>query len=456
MSVDDERECASTPPMGWNSWDCFGNSVTEGEVLANARFMSERMLGVGWDTVVVDIQWHDPKATGTHYNPRAQLVLDEYGRPEPAVNRFPSAEDNNGFGPLADKIHEMGLKFGLHIMRGVPRLAVERGLPIAGTALTAADIADRKSTCDWNGDNYGIDHSKSGAERYYESVIEKFAGWGVDFVKVDDMIGPYHADEISAFSRAVRRSLRPMVLSLSPGRSLSLVHAEHLRDHADMWRVSADLWDRWSDVYSQFDRLSQWSSWSKPGSWPDADMIPLGHIGIRAEEGPGRRSRLTPDEQTTLMTLWCFARSPLMFGGDLPTSDPDTIALLTKPELLDVHRYGLNQQQLLREGEVVIWGADDSRGHARHIAIFNLNDHPVDYAVPFTSIGAEENDLDGLVDPVWGLQLSGRLDAHASTFIKLPSRNEVGAILPPASSVAASDHCRREAPGQGEMIGTHP
>ena len=455
MSDGDQRESAFTPPMGWNSWDCFGNSVTEEEVLANARFMSERMLDAGWDTIVVDIQWHDPEATGTHYNPHARLELDEYGRPEPAANRFPSAAGGEGFGPLAHKIHELGLKFGLHIMRGVPRLAVERRLPVAATSVTAADIADRKSTCDWNSDNYGIDHSKPGAQRYYDSVIEKFAGWGVDFVKVDDMIGPYHADEVSVFSSAVRRSPRPMVLSLSPGRSLSLIHAEHLQDHAEMWRVSADLWDRWSDVYSQFERLSRWSSWAKPGSWPDADMIPLGHIGIRAEEGPDRTTRLTREEQMTLMTLWCFARSPLMFGGDLPTSDPDTIALLTHRELLDVHRYGLNQQQLLHEDGVVIWGADDSRGSGRHIAIFNLNDHPVEYAVPFTTIGAEENDLDGLLDPTWGRQVYGTLGAHASTTIQLPRRDRVQAALPATSSLAVSELYGRDELEEGEKVGTH-
>ena len=420
MILNDASSLGSSPPMGWNSWDCFGNSVTEAEVLANAQFIAQHMSHVGWDTVVVDVQWHDPDATGTEYNPRAALRLDPYGRPLPAENRFPSAAGGAGFAPLADRVHELGLKFGLHIMRGIPRLAVERGLPIAGTSLTASDIADRSSTCDWNTDNYGVDHTRPGAGRYYDSLIQLFADWGVDFVKADDMIGPFHAEEVTAFAAAVKHSPRPMILSLSPGRSLSTVHVDTLKRSAHMWRISADLWDRWPDVEAQFERLAQWAPDAEAGGWPDADMIPLGHIGIRAEEGPDRMSRLTPAEQRTLMTLWCFAKSPLMVGADLPTSGREVVDLLTDEDLLDVHRYGTNQRQLLREAGVVVWAADNSRDASRHLAVFNLADRVSVYAVPFTSLGIEPGQLEGVTDPVWGKQWRGELAAHACTTIRVP------------------------------------
>jgi alpha-galactosidase len=419
--TNDTTGVAATPPMGWNSWDCFGNSVTEAEVLANAEFLATEMAPSGWDTVVVDIQWHDPDATGTHYNPEAALVLDSFGRPIPAVNRFPSAAGGAGFAPLADRVHALGLKFGLHIMRGIPRLAVERGLPVAGTSVSAADIADTSSVCDWNTDNYGIDHARSGASGYYESVIQLFAAWGVDFVKVDDMIGPFRAEEVAAFSAAVARSPRPMVLSLSPGRSLSTVHAETLAQMAQMWRISADLWDRWSDIEHQFERLALWAPVAGPGTWPDADMIPFGHIGIRAEEGPDRMSRLTSAEQRTLMTLWCFAKSPLMVGSDLPTSDREVIELLTDRELLDIHRFGANQRQLLREGGLVVWATVDSRDGSAHFAVFNLTDASIDYAVPAASLGIQPDAVDGATDRVWGKQWSGVLPAHGCATLHVAS-----------------------------------
>src|SRR5699024_4014784 len=104
----------------------------------------------GWNTVVVDIAWYDPTARAHGYNADAPLTLDEYGRPVPAPNRFPSAAHGAGFGPLARKVHDLGLKFGVHIMRGIPRLAVDRDLPIHGTQVRASEIADLDAVCEWN------------------------------------------------------------------------------------------------------------------------------------------------------------------------------------------------------------------------------------------------------------------------------------------------------------------
>ena len=98
--------------MGWNSWDSYGTTVTESEVLANARFMAEHLKDAGWDTIVVDIDWYDPTARAHGYNANAPLILDEYGRQLPDPERFPSAADGHGFAPLAEQIHAMGLKFG--------------------------------------------------------------------------------------------------------------------------------------------------------------------------------------------------------------------------------------------------------------------------------------------------------------------------------------------------------
>jgi len=387
-----------SPPMGWNSWDCFGTSVTEAEVLSNAQYMAGALLAHGWDTVVVDIQWYEPTARAGGYNDDAPVVLDGWGRPVPAPNRFPSAAGGAGFAPLARKVHDLGLRFGLHLMRGIPRRAVEADLPVLGTDAHASDIADRRSTCEWNSDNFGIDHSQPGAQAYYDSIAALFSEWGVDYVKVDDMLGPFYDAEIAAFSRAIRGAGRPMVISLSPGRMLSTVHAQELLNNADIWRISNDVWDRWSDLREQFDRLAMWAPFTGGGRWADADMLPLGRIGIRAEQGAERDSRLTADEARTMMTLWVIARSPLMFGGDLPQTDPVTLGLMTNDAVLEILRGSMNNRQVLRDRELVVWAADSTHRSRTYAALFNLGDTPRAAEIPLSSLGVP---VAGTVTDLW-------------------------------------------------------
>lgn len=409
------RTAAPTPPMGWNSWDCFGSSVTEAEVLANAEFMAAHLLKHGWDTIVVDIQWHEPTARAGGYNENAPVILDDWGRPMPAPNRFPSAADGAGFAPLARRVHDLGLRFGLHIMRGIPRKAVEQELPILGAEVRASDIADRSSTCWWNSDNFGIDHSQSGAQAYYDSLAALFVEWGVDYVKADDMIGPFHDREVAAFSRAITNASPSMVLSLSPGQMLSTAHAESLRQNADIWRVSADLWDRWPDVRGQFDRLAMWAPFTGGGGWADADMLPLGRIGIRAEEGEERESRLSAAEARTMITLWTMARSPLMFGGNLPQTDPETLKLLTNDAVLKVLRASTENREVVRHEGLAVWVANATDGPIRYVALFAIGDEPVEFDLPLTSVG-----LSG-PSSATNLWTGEKLDVHTSIVGHLPA-----------------------------------
>jgi hypothetical protein len=182
---------APTPPMGWNSWDAYGTTVTEADVKANADVMASGLKQFGWQYIVIDIQWYEPFAKAHGYRPNARLQMDEYGRLIPAVNRFPSSANGQGFKPLADYVHSKGLKFGIHILRGIPRQAVEENLSIFGSDMKAADIADKKNTCAWNTDLYGVDMTKPGAQAYYDSIVAQYAKWGVDFIKADDMGRPY-------------------------------------------------------------------------------------------------------------------------------------------------------------------------------------------------------------------------------------------------------------------------
>ncbi|UXY24022.1 glycoside hydrolase family 27 protein [Streptomyces cynarae] len=412
------------PPMGWNSWDCYGTTVTEDEVLANAVFMRDHLLAHGWDTVVVDIQWYEPTARAHGYNTDAPVVLDAYGRQLPAPNRFPSAAAGAGFAPLAQRVHDLGLRFGLHIMRGIPRRAVAARLPVAGTGFTADEVADTGSVCPWNSDNYGLNHDHPGAQAYYDSQVAQFADWGVDFVKADDMLFPYHEREIAAYALAIERSGRPIELSLSPGTDVSLARLDHLREHATMWRICDDLWDRWEDVEAQFARMARWAPWQSERGWADADMLPLGHVGIRAERGEDRLCSLTHAEQTSLLTLWLISRSPLMMGGDLPTSPPETIDLLTNDEALAVLWHSRDNREVLRERDLVLWTAGDVDGRTRYAAVFSLADAPSRVAVPLGSIGAG---ADHHVREVWtrgdvphdGRDLRLELPAHGACLFRL-------------------------------------
>ncbi|MFC8680257.1 alpha-galactosidase [Microbacterium ureisolvens] len=387
----------ATPPMGWNSWDSYGTTVTEAEVLANAEFMAEHLLRHGWDTIVVDIDWADPTARSHGYNESAPLVIDGFGRVQPDPVRFPSSAGGAGFGPLAARVHGLGLKFGIHIMRGIPRLAVERDLPVLGAGVTAATVADPANVCEWNPHYLGLDHWQPGAAAYYHSIADQYAQWGVDFIKADDLLWPYQAAEIEALSTAIETAPREIALSLSPGRDLSAAHLEHLRAHATMWRICDDLWDRWEDVEANFARLARWAPLAGPEGWPDADMLPLGRIGLRAERGEPREGALTLAERRTLVTLWVMARSPLMIGGDLPTSAPETIDLFTNDAVLEILRDSSGNRELLRERDLVVWAAE--HGDTRWVAVFNTSDEARDEPFDTRSLGLGHSP-DAVVD-VW-------------------------------------------------------
>jgi hypothetical protein len=359
--------------MGWNSWDAYGTTVTEAEVKANADFMARRLKRHGWQYVVVDIQWSEKNPKSHGYRPDADLAMDGYGRLVPAENRFPSAVGGRGFKPLADYVHALGLRFGIHIMRGIPRQAVRNNLPVLGTGRRAAEIADTQSVCPWNTDMYGVDMSKPGAREYYDSIVSMYAGWGVDFIKADDEARPLYREEVAALHRAIRKSGRAIVLSLSPGPARP-EDAAFLAENAQMWRVSDDLWDQWGAVRHAFELLRPWARYTGPGSWPDADMLPLGHIGIRAERGNDRNSNLTPAEQRTLMTLWSIARSPLMFGGDLPTSPEAAISLITNDEVLAVNQKAANSRELRAAGGHVVWASDAVGSGDKYVAVFNVGE----------------------------------------------------------------------------------
>lgn len=376
-----DKLLAPTPPMGWNSWDSYGENINEGQVRANAEWMAKHLKQFGWQYVVIDEGWYleNPGAKPAEL----KFVLDENGRFTPAVNRFPSAANGAGFKPLADYIHSLGLKFGIHILRGVPREAVAKNLRIAASPFTAKEPAIPDDTCPWNTYMYGVQSAPSG-QAYYNSIVNLYASWGVDFVKADCISDhPYKPAEIRMLALAILASGRDIVLSLSPGPT-SVDNSKAVSDYAELWRISDDFWDHWGPlpdkpwsqgVRAQFDTAAKWASFQVPGRWPDADMLPLGHLGPSpGDGGPSRDTKLTRDEQVTLMTLWCIFQSPLIMGGDLPSSDEWTTKLLTNPEVLAVDQHASHRRPVITTDTAVVWTSKPDDGRGYYVAVFNLAD----------------------------------------------------------------------------------
>lgn len=432
ISPDQAAELAATPPMGWNSWDSFGTTVTEADVRANAAWLAEHLKAFGWTYVVVDMEWFvsNPKAEG---NPAsAQYSMDEFGRYVPDTVRFPSAANGAGFRPLAEYVHSLGLKFGIHILRGIPKQAVEKNLPIANSSYKANDAADRNDLCPWNHDNYGTNSANPAAQAYYDSIAQLYAAWGVDFVKADCIASrPYKGDDVRMLSAALRKTARPIALSLSPGEA-PMDKIDELRKYSQMWRISDDVWDLWhSDVAypqglnDQFARAARWAPLSQAGMWPDADMLPLGYLGPRPGWGEKpRQTRLTHDEQQMLLTLWCIFRSPLMMGGNLPQSDDWTLSLLTNPEVLEVDQHSTGNHLAIGGDDVVVWTAHAEGGKKEFVAIFNRSEKEQQALYSWSQLGL--NGRSYRLRDLWKRQdvesaqaLSVSLKGHSSLLYRL-------------------------------------
>lgn len=371
---------AATPPLGWNSWDSYGLTITEAQFKANVSWFHQHLQPYGWRYVVIDEGWYLAHPDNSA-NPGYTISADGFYLP--AANRFPSAGQEDTFKPLGDYVHSLGLKFGIHIIRGIPREAVKKNLPIAGASFHATDAADTSDTCRWNLDNYGVRNNAAG-QAYYDSLMQLYASWGVDFLKVDCISSPYRAASIHMIDEAIRKTGRPMVLSLSPGPT-PLAEAADVQRSAQLWRISNDFWDIWDKPHdengfpqslkNQFSLLAEWEPYAGPGHWPDADMLPIGYLGPHPGWGQPRQSRLTRDEKRTLITLWAIARSPLILGANLTRMDAATESLLTNPEVLAVDQHTTGNHavaQSAKDGNIVIWVAREETGTI--LAIFNRSD----------------------------------------------------------------------------------
>ena len=417
--------------MGWNSYDAYGTTISEAQFRANALWMSRHIERYGWRYAVIDAEWFVRNPTASGNSARATVVLDAYGRYIPAPNRFPSAAGGVGFKALADYVHSLGLKFGIHILRGIPREAVRLNLPIAGSRYRAADAADVAATCPWNPDNYGVDPHRPAGQAYYDSIARLYASWGVDFVKADCIAShPYAGAEIRMLSSALATTERDMTLSLSPGPA-PMEELSGLRRYANLWRISDDVWDLWHSavtypqgVGDQFARAARWAPLARPDRWPDADMLALGYLGPAPGWGKPRETRLTRAEQRTYLTLWCIARSPLFMGGNLTRADRWTETLLENPEVIAVDQHASGARQALVRDGFIVWVSRPDSGGGWYIAAFNTQAQRRTLTVSWQELTLPPatyamRDLWQRSDRGLSTALTVRLDPHGSVLYRL-------------------------------------
>ncbi len=390
---------APVPPMGWNSWDSYGLTVTEAQFRANADVVAAKLKAFGWQYVVVDEGWYLQNPESAAKPETLVYTVDAQGQYSPALNRFPSAANGVGFKPLSDAMHAKGLKFGIHVIRGIPKKTVAADTVIAGSTFHASEAADAADVCPWNPDNFGVKDNAAG-QAWYDALMKQYAGWGVDYLKVDCIAShPYKAAEIRMIHRAIAKTGRAIVLSLSPGPT-ALANAVEVGENAQLWRISDDVWDGWTgkeatfpqSLKGQFPVIASWSKYVRPGNWPDADMLPLGHLGPVPGYGEDRDTKLTQDEQRTMVTLWAISRSPLFLGANLTRLDALTRSLVTNAEVIGVDQHSVENHLAGQDGDVVAWTARSSSGSSdvRYLALFNLGDATVKVGSSFVKYGLGE------------------------------------------------------------------
>jgi alpha-galactosidase len=441
---------AATPPMGWNSWDSYGLTITEEQFRANTKFVAEELKPSGYNYAVIDEGWFFFNPEDRNTPGKLVYAIDANGRYVPVPARFPSVGaaaaaqpssnadaaapkllatiQSTSFKPLADWVHSQGLKFGIHIVRGIPRASAERNLPIADSTFHATDAADPTDACPWDPTNWGVQNNAAG-QAWYDSLLTQYAAWGVDYLKVDCISShPYKPDEIRMIRKAIDKTGRPMVLSLSPGPT-SLGDAAEVGQLAQMWRISDDFWDYWASpnpnkdypqsIRGQFIKTAAWAQYARPGNWPDADMLPLGHIGPVPGEGKPRDTRLTPAEQQTLITLWSMARSPLILGANLTMLDEATLKLISNKDVLRVDQTATRSGQVMHSGDVIAWTADlpadlppGSPTGEIALALFNTGDSQIVVDTSFVAFNIDEGAYH--VKDAWSGKSLGKLKSIPS------------------------------------------
>ena len=417
------EKLALTPPIGWNSFDSYGVYLHEEAAMANLEAMADKLKQYGYEYFVIDNGWFGEYRLkpGTIYAAEkhaSDVNINNYGLLQPSKTYFP-----NGLKQIAARAHELGLKFGVHLMRGIPRKAVELNTQVKGTQYHARDIADTTSICSWCHYNYGVDMSKPGAQEFYNSLVAQLAGWGVDFIKADDIV-PF-PKEIEGLANAIARCGRPMVLSLSPGGNVDVNSLDYFK-RGNMLRVTKDIWDEQKGIDESFNAWRKWQGKEEPGFWIDMDMIPFGELQIMspnpfsqqilknlsssiasnermvnlAGKGWNRRSNLNKNQMYTFITIRALAASPLMMGGDLPSLDEFSLSLITSKDMLACNQNGVMGSLVFDQDSVEVWNTKQKQTNNGWIGIFNRTSKTTSFVLETEKLGIN-SDMEYVLTDVW-------------------------------------------------------
>ncbi len=350
---------ALTPPMGWNSWNCWAKSVDQGKVLRSAQaLVNSGLKDHGWTYINIDDAWQGDRG-------------GSFGGLQGNAN----SPDMKG---LVDAVHGLGLKAGIYSTPWITSYASYPG--------GSSDVP----TGAWSKEMAARSFWKLGRYSFAENEAKQWAAWGFDYLKYDwDPIDVSKAEEMAI---ALRRSGRDVVFSLS--NSAPLASSREWARLANCFRTTPDIWDQWEQPGEDWQYgvseigfcQDAWAPATGPGHWADPDMLVLGEVGWGPEL---HHTRLTPDEQYSHFTLWCLLSAPLLIGCDLERLDPFTLNLLTNDEVLAVDQDALGRQavRVATVGQVDVLGKDLEDG-SRVLGFFNRgNTHVTNHFNKFSFIG---------------------------------------------------------------------
>ena len=366
-------EKTEIPPRGWNSFDCYMGGITEEQALANLEIFLKKLKPHGYEYFCLDAGWYADGDQKLHEQRIAArqfrtLNLDEFGRYIPSPVNFP-----HGLRTLADRCHENGIKFGLHMMRGLPLGAVERNTPVKDTPYHARDIYDPDGACSWCQYWVAAKADHPGTLAFYKSEVEYLTEeLEVDFIKLDDVVE--HPDHVTLFGEAVASVPRPVLLSLSPGGECCRENWETLEKYGNMVRITSDAWDHDETNLQKLQRWYEFQDLSSDSLRADLDMLPLGALQVTTDF---RQSRLTPRGKRVMMTIMALSGSPLIFGGDLPRTPQEDFDFATHPAVLECNAWCIPGRRVSFQHHIDIRKSPDRRDSSHGwIGVFSTSELP--------------------------------------------------------------------------------
>jgi hypothetical protein len=366
----EDNGVGAKPLLGWSSWSFVRSHPTAAVIEAQAKALKDSGLAKeGFVYANVDDFWyHCPGSQGPD--------VDQYGRWVTDETKFPPKGSENGIQVVADYVHSLGLKFGLYVTPGISKQAVAQNTPIEGTSYHADDIATTSGEANYNcGGMVGIDYSKPGAQDFVNSWADQFAGWGIDYLKIDG-VGTPDQQDVQAWSDALRQTGRPIHLELS--NNLDINNAATWKKLANGWRTGGDIecycgaggssypLTSWSSISSRFDQVAAWAPYGGPGGYNDYDSLEIGN---------GANDGLTLDERKTQMSLWSLASGPLTLGTDLTHLDPTDLSLLKNTDVLGVDQDGIDAHRVSSAGGAQVFAKTEQNGDTI-VGLFNTGSAP--------------------------------------------------------------------------------